>query len=666
MAYPKLKRILSVTLSILMLLPILIIAPTNTVSAAPSAIAASMSSLAEASKILTVYNTAYVTGGLEHSFGENVGVYAFDEKEGALSLKKASSDYMGGYYRFHIMSKNAPITNQTWMVVSYKTNATEKATMTFKSNGKDTAVVTLASDISVSNGKYVRTTPVNLNGKGVSDLFTRLKNGTHSALAVTLSEDTPDSVYFYINEICFFGSKAAAEDYVKSGKLPDDTNEFDSTHRPGKYTEGLYNDGNVTIGTSVYLPEDYSPEKEYSLIITFHDQGGGVNKTVANNAKELYGDNYIVFAPICPTGSKWTVDKLKNGTYVYDSNDPSKVMTATISYVKDVLLETYNIDRSRIYAVGQSLGGGGVWDFITRAPELVAAAFPVAGYCDPSQAVNISDDVAIWLVHSKQDKSISVSAAHAMAATLMNLGKTNFNYTEYDLSDPAQKELFEESWERSANWEHWAWVPAFKDTEMLDWLFSTEKPSKTINRISRFTDVKSSDTYYKAVNYVADAGLFKGITDTTFEPETAMTRAMFVTVLGRLSGVDVSKYTTVSFKDVVEGSWYAPYVEWAAANGIVSGIGDGKYGVNDIITIEQACTILARYAENKAAPHNTGLTFSAYSDAHTVSDWAKDGMQWAMSNSIYMGQGSELTPQSDASRGLIATIFYCYSLIFGK
>jgi len=183
-----------------------------------------------------------------------------------------------------------------------------------------------------------------------------------------------------------------------------------------------------------------------------------------------------------------------------------------------------------------------------------------------------------------------------------------------------------------------------------------------------FTDVKSTDTYYEAVKYAVDNGLFNGTSATTFDPAVTMNRAMFVTVLGRLDKADVSKYTTPTFDDVKAGEWYTSYVEWAAANGIVNGMGGGKYGVTGTITVEQACTILYRYNGGKTAVGDDVLgvpSVSDFDDASTVSAWAADGVKWAVENGIYAGLNGSLNPQSAASRALVATMFANYVRVIG-
>jgi len=189
-------------------------------------------------------------------------------------------------------------------------------------------------------------------------------------------------------------------------------------------------------------------------------------------------------------------------------------------------------------------------------------------------------------------------------------------------------------------------------------------PISGIEYAGSFKDVHSGHSFYDAVKFVVAEGLFNGTSETTFEPYTAMNRAMFVTVLGRLDKADVSKYTTPTFDDVAPGQWYTSYVEWAAANGIVNGMGGGKYGVTGEITVEQACTILYRYASGKTGTTPSGKTVSDFTDASDVSDWAAEAVEWAVSNGVYSGNGTHLNPKVSASRAVVATMFANYVKAF--
>jgi len=181
-----------------------------------------------------------------------------------------------------------------------------------------------------------------------------------------------------------------------------------------------------------------------------------------------------------------------------------------------------------------------------------------------------------------------------------------------------------------------------------------------------FKDVDTKDSFYEAVKYAVDNGLFNGTSTTTFEPYTTMNRAMFVTVLGRLEGAQVDNNTATEFTDVKVGEWYTGSVAWAAKNGIVNGMGNGIYGVTNTITVEQACTILYRYASGKSVGDSAldGKSTADFTDYASVSDWAKDGVNWAVENGIYEGSGSKLSPSAPASRWLVATMFANYVKAF--
>ena len=178
-----------------------------------------------------------------------------------------------------------------------------------------------------------------------------------------------------------------------------------------------------------------------------------------------------------------------------------------------------------------------------------------------------------------------------------------------------------------------------------------------------FVDVPRDADYIDAIEFVYENGLFKGTSATEFEPETTMTRAMFVTVLGRLEGVDEKQYRGAAFDDVVAGEWYAPYVKWAAAKGIVNGYGDGKFGVDDEVTIEQAVVILARYADFCDVDIKSNKPLTKYADYKKISDWAENAVKWAVEREIYKGSGGLLRPLIPAKRWLVADLFHKYVLM---
>ena len=99
-------------------------------------------------------------------------------------------------------------------------------------------------------------------------------------------------------------------------------------------------------------------------------------------------------------------------------------------------------------------------------------------------------------------------------------------------------------------------------------LTGTLLPSGAPAAAHQFADVPSSAWYAEAVQYVYDHALMNGEGSTSFAPDEQLTRAMFVSVLGRMDGVDISRYPGSSFSDVRTGQWYSPYIEWASQSGI--------------------------------------------------------------------------------------------------
>lgn len=138
-----------------------------------------------------------------------------------------------------------------------------------------------------------------------------------------------------------------------------------------------------------------------------------------------------------------------------------------------------------------------------------------------------------------------------------------------------------------------------------------------------FTDVKSSDWFYNQVQFVYDHSIFNGVSETQFAPNAPMTRAMFVTVLGRMSGIDEGYFQDDSiFKDVQQGEWYAPYIQWAYENNITKGMSADTFGVNEPVTREQMAKFLCTYADYASIkPIEVSLRYD-FDDDMYISSWA--------------------------------------------
>ncbi|MBR4204189.1 MAG: S-layer homology domain-containing protein, partial [Clostridia bacterium] len=163
--------------------------------------------------------------------------------------------------------------------------------------------------------------------------------------------------------------------------------------------------------------------------------------------------------------------------------------------------------------------------------------------------------------------------------------------------------------------------------------------------------------------YLYENDIMIGESDTIFNPDGALNRAMIVTILHRIEGKPEVTYTG-AFTDVPAGEWYTDGVEWAASHGIVLGYGDGRYGPLDPVTREQLATILFRYANWKGYDTSVGedTNILSYDDAFDVADWAMPAMQWACGACLYDPAGTEtaLRPQEPATRAEIAVAIYVF------
>ena len=173
-----------------------------------------------------------------------------------------------------------------------------------------------------------------------------------------------------------------------------------------------------------------------------------------------------------------------------------------------------------------------------------------------------------------------------------------------------------------------------------------------------FADVKSGSWYEAAVLYARANGFFDGTSATTFEPEGPMTRAMFVTVLGRMAGVEAADYAgATDFIDVAEGTWYAPFVKWAARYGITTGTGNGKFSPDGRITREEMAVFFVRYFETfDAMPKADTTVTTKPADLDEVSSWAQDavGKLWALG--LLNGDGVNFAPKDKATRAQTAAL----------
>ena len=182
----------------------------------------------------------------------------------------------------------------------------------------------------------------------------------------------------------------------------------------------------------------------------------------------------------------------------------------------------------------------------------------------------------------------------------------------------------------------------------------SQRPDSELPR-QRFGDVPQNIWFASGVQFAAEQGLFTGVSANEFAPYDPMTRAMLVTVLHRLDGADASG--TNSFTDVLNGKWYTNAIAWASANGIVEGLSGNRFAPNAPIAREQLAAILFRYAKACGYDVSARAELTAYADAAQVSTWAGDAMRWAVAAGLISGRsGAQLAPKGEATRAEVAVI----------
>ena len=176
-----------------------------------------------------------------------------------------------------------------------------------------------------------------------------------------------------------------------------------------------------------------------------------------------------------------------------------------------------------------------------------------------------------------------------------------------------------------------------------------------------YTDVSENHWAYPYIQDVTERGIMNGVASNLFQPDGTMTRAMFVTVLARMSGETLYPDEPSVFPDVPTGKYFSGAVNWATERQIVTGYPDGTFGTDQPVTREQAATFLARYARWSGVEVTVSGNLNGYTDASSVSPYALEAMTWAVENGIIQGvTDTSLAPRGTATRAQVATIFMRY------
>ena len=176
----------------------------------------------------------------------------------------------------------------------------------------------------------------------------------------------------------------------------------------------------------------------------------------------------------------------------------------------------------------------------------------------------------------------------------------------------------------------------------------------------RFQDVTADQWFYEAVDYMASEGYILGISQTHFGPGLNMNRASFVTLLGRLEGVQKVNAET-GFTDVPVDSFYSGYVAWAVEKGITNGMTENLFGPAEPVNRAQMVAFLYRYAQSEGMDVNVTdaqAVLAGFPDADTLPQWAVAPFAWAVRSGVINGMDGKLAPNGTANRAQVAVMLY--------
>lgn len=318
----------------------------------------------------------------------------------------------------------------------------------------------------------------------------------------------------------------------------------------------------------------------------------------------------------------------------------------TVSEIKSELFS--NKEDIKVEADVKSAFGQSVVVKLTDDKDAHAEIFSLAGASDKVYSFDISlysKDTG-EKVQPKEGCSVKITLP-VPEELLDDREKIKVVYSKIGKLETLKSQLFEKNGK---------WYIAFKAVHFSPYalIVSAEEPAQpeTVTWTNPFSDVRTGDWYYSAVQYAVEKGLMKGTSSNTFSPGVVTSRGMIATILYNLDGSREAELST--FKDVKPDAYYAHAVAWAQKKGIIAGYGNGMFGPDDSITREQMATILWKYAGSPAA-NSQGL--ASFKDAAEISAYAQDALAWATQAGIINGKGAGLLdPKGQATRAETAQI----------
>ncbi len=198
----------------------------------------------------------------------------------------------------------------------------------------------------------------------------------------------------------------------------------------------------------LFIPPSYNPSKSYPIIISLHGSSDTTSwNLVWYNEPIVSEDPCIVFTPKSHV--------IKNGWGTSWSPNHSEDMVKSLEIIEKLKGEL-NIDLTRIYIIGASMGGFGVLNLLAKEPEMFAAGIAICGGGDASKAPDVMK-TPLWIFHGSDDSTVPVENSRNIYSSILESGGTKVRYTEY----PGVG--------------HDSWVPAWKEPTIKQWILSQKK-----------------------------------------------------------------------------------------------------------------------------------------------------------------------------------------------
>ena len=434
----------------------------------------------------------------------------------------------------------------------------------------------------------------------------------------------------------------------------------------GEFTRTVINGEGGTIAEGVSIPN-------LKFIVTFDNEGTRTTAIIDNGAK--------LTAPAAPTKEGyrfggWYYDNSgSKAKWNFDTDTVTRAMTLTAKWVRTytVTFETSGgsaVDPVTVDAVssvtkpadptksGYTFGGWykdsmlqTPWDFangtVTADTTLYAkwtANPPAPSYddSDPTYAVSApaaeNGKIAVSPKNASAGSTVTITVKPDSGYVLETISATDRNGNDLKLTD-------------RGNGKYTFTMPTSKVEIKVTFM----EDNSVLNF---FYDVPNGAYYYDAVKWAVDNGITGGVGNSLFAPNQPCTRGQIVTFLWRAAGSPVVNYA-MNMTDVAEDAYYGEAVRWALSEGITTGIGDTAFGPDAACTRAQAVAFLFRYAVASGMDAVTlADLISGFADAASVPGYAVSAMNWALSQGIMQGSGTQLLSGNTCTRAQIVTFLY--------